>query len=252
MTDANNYDHYAAIRQEALKKGESLPHRFVEKPAMRKLLPDLRGKKVLMMGCGTGEESMLLEGFGGKNMVGIDTSKESIRLANESYPDHTFTLGDMHHLEFDDNTFDFIYSSLTIHYSSDPATVYKEILRVLKPGGTFQFSVGHPMRWASERTAYDGMSVKLMGYSEGEASPRLFGNYSEFHECEEVFKTGETLRFWVGPPSVHFTLLREAGFSVNDFIETKAVEEAKNVDENYYARFSRFPQFIIFSASKSE
>lgn len=250
MTDTNNYDRYAAMRQEALKKGQSLPHRFVEKPAMKKLIPDLHNKHILMLGCGTGEESTLLEEFGGKDMIGIDTSKESVRLANTSYPTHTFEAGDMHTLAFEDGSFDFVYSSLTIHYSHEPKKVYKEVMRILKPGGTFQFSVGHPMRWASERTVHDGMTVKLMGYTEGSTSPRLFGNYSEFHECEEVFKTGEVLKFWVGPPSMHFGLLREAGFIVNDFIETQAIEEAKEVDEAYYTRFNHFPQFTIFSATK--
>jgi len=250
MTDANNYDRYAAMRQEALKKGQSLPHRFVEKPAMKKLIPDLHGKRVLMLGCGTGEESALLEKFGGKDMIGIDTSKESVRLANASYPTHTFEAGDMHNLAFEDGSFDYVYSSLTIHYSKEPKKVYAEVIRILKPGGVFQFSVGHPMRWASERTVHDGMTIKLMGYTEGSASPRLFGNYSEFHECEEVFKTGEVLKFWVGPPSFHFTLLREVGFDISNFVETRAVEETKEADEAYYARFNHFPQFTIFSATK--
>jgi SAM-dependent methyltransferase len=252
MTDANNYDRYAAMRQEALKKGQSLPHRFVEKPAMKRLIPDLHGKQILMLGCGTGEESTLLEEFGGKDMIGVDSSKESVRLAKASYPAHTFEVGDMHNLTFEDGSFDFVYSSLTVHYSHEPNRVYEEVMRILKPGGTFQFSVGHPMRWASERTVHDGITVKLMGYTEGSMSPRLFGSYSEFHECEEIFKTGEVLKFWVGPPSFHFTLLREAGFDVSNFIETRAVEETKEIDEAYYARFNHFPQFTIFSATKPE
>ena len=51
------------------EKGEKLPHRFVEKPAMRKLLPNLANKKVLMLGCGTGEESLLLEELGATAMA---------------------------------------------------------------------------------------------------------------------------------------------------------------------------------------
>lgn len=252
MTDANNYDRYAEMRQIALKKGESLPHRFVEKPAMKKLIPDLQGKQVLMLGCGTGEESVLLEEYGGEAMTGIDFSKESIRLANASYPMHDFTVGDMHSLAFNDNTFDYVYSSLTVHYSADPVVVYKEVMRVLKPGGIFQFSVGHPMRWASERITLDGRPTKLMGYTEGEEPLQLYGDFSSFREYEETFQSGETLKFWIGPPSMHFGLLRQAGFVVNDFIETKAVKEAKNVNENYYARFSHFPQFVIFAARKPE
>jgi ubiquinone/menaquinone biosynthesis C-methylase UbiE len=246
----NDYDQYAAQRQEELKKGEKLLHRFVEKPAMKKLLPDLSSKKVLMLGCGTGEESVLLEEFGATNMIGVDLSKESVRLANETYPNHSFSVADMHNLDFEDVSFDFVYSSLTIHYSSHPFDVYKEILRVLKPGGTLQFSIGHPMRWASESIGIDGKQTKLMGYTEGETRPRLYGNYSDFKKYDETFPSGEVLQFWIGPPSMHFGLLRQAGFEVTDFIETRAIEETKQVNEYYYERFSHFPQFAVFAAVK--
>lgn len=247
----NNYDKYAAERQQELKKGEKLPHRFVEKPAMRKLLPNLAGKKVLMVGCGTGEETLLLEEFGAGPMVGVDLSKESIRLANESYPTHEFKVADMHTLPFEDATFDFVYSSLTVHYSSHPIDVYKEVLRVLKPGGKFQFTVGHPMRWASERITIDGTTTKIMGYTEGDTIPHLYGDYLGFKEYSETFASGEVLQFWIGPPSMHFNLLQEAGFNVTNFVETKAIEECKAVNEPYYERFSHFPQFMAFSARKS-
>lgn len=246
----NDYDHYAAQRQEELKKGEKLPHRFVEKPAMKKLLPNLTNKKILMLGCGTGEESLLLEEFGAASMSGVDLSKESVRLANESYPNHSFSVADMHKLDFEDASFDFVYSSLTIHYSSHPLDVYKEIMRILKPGGTLQFSIGHPMRWASERVSIEGIQTKLMGYTEGNTPPRLYGNYSEFKQYDETFPSGEVLQFWIGPPSMHFSLLRDAGFDVKSFVETKAIEECREVNEYYYERFSHFPQFVVFVAEK--
>ena len=53
-----------------LKKGTKRPHRFIEKTMMRELLPNLTGKKVLMLGCGTGEESLMLNEFG--NLNGFD------------------------------------------------------------------------------------------------------------------------------------------------------------------------------------
>ncbi|TAH33544.1 class I SAM-dependent methyltransferase [Candidatus Saccharibacteria bacterium] len=120
----NDYDAYAAERQEELKKGLKLPHRYVEKPAMKSLLPDLRGKEVLLLGCGTGEETMMLEEFGAASMIGVDLSEGSVRLARETYPAHSFQTMDMHSLDFPDESFDFVYSSLTIHYSPEPLKVY--------------------------------------------------------------------------------------------------------------------------------
>lgn len=248
----NDYDTYAAQRQDSLRKGKKMSHRFVEKPAMREILSDLSNKKILLVGCGTGEETELLEEFGAASIVGIDLSKESIRLASESYPKHEFHVMDMHGLDFKDDSFDFVYSSLTIHYSSEPQNVYKEIMRVLKPGGTFQFSVGHPMRWASERVEIDGVTTKLLGYTEGDVPVKRYGDYSGFQEYDETFEGGETLRFWIGPPSMHFKLLRQTGFDVTDFIETKPVPETEEEDRNYYERFSHFPQFSIFVARSSK
>ncbi len=251
MTSTNDYDKFAAERQERFKKGESLPHRFVEKPAMRSILPDLANKSVLMLGCGTGEESKLLEEFGASSMQGMDLSEVSVQLANKSYPTHTFIQGDMHKLGFPDNTFDFVYSSLTIHYSDNPKAVYEEVMRVLKPGGRLQFSVGHPMRWASERIDINGLTSKVLGFTEGDDDFRAYGSYSAFDKYDETFSTGETLSFWVGPPSMHFKLLRDCGFVVSEFIETKAIVETQEVNSNYFKRFSQFPQFTIFAADKS-
>jgi len=248
----NDYDKFAAQIQNDLLTGQKPPHRFVEKPAMKSLLPSLSNKKVLLIGCGTGEEVLLLEEFGAANTTGTDLSKESIRLASEAYPNHTFIAADMHELPFDDATFDFVYSSLAIHYSAEPARVYKEISRVLKPNGTLQFSIVHPVRWASSREIINGVPTKLMGYTEGDEPIRLYGNYSEFHQVSEVLSGNGELQFWVGPPSMHFGLLREAGFTVTDFIETKAVPETREFNRNYYERFSHFPQFVVFVAKKPE
>lgn len=168
----------------------------------------------------------------------------------KNHPDVSFAVGDMHQLEFDDDSFDFIYSSLTIHYSRRPGDVYKELFRVLRLGGILQFSVGHPVRWASERTEIDGVTTKLLGYSEDEDKRRLYGTYSSFKEYEETFKNGEVLRFWIAPPSMHFSLLREAGFAVDAFVETRAVAECKEVDEYYFLRHQEFPQFSVFAARK--
>ena len=251
MTKANDYDKWAARRQVAIKSGQDLPHAYVEKPAMDRLLPDVGGKKVLLLGCGTGEESLLLREHGASDLVGVDNSAGSIKLARETYPECEFRVGDMHSLEFDDETFDLVYSSLTIHYSASPGEVYAEICRVLKPGGYLQFSVGHPLRWASERIELDSVTTKILGYSEDPDSRILHGTYSSLSQHSETFPNGEVLQFYIGPPSLHFRLLKEAGFLVEEFIESQPIADCKAVDEWYYLRNSEFPQFSIFLAKKA-
>ncbi len=204
-------------------------------------MPDLTGKRILLLGCGSGEESKLLEEFGATNLVGIDLSVESIKLAKESYPGYEFTVGDMHRLAFADREFDFVYSSLTVHYSDNPLAVYKEVGRVLKPGGSFQFSVGHPVRWASDVANVDGRQVRLLGYTEGKDKPKLYGKYHTFSRHQDAFSDGMVVQYWIGPPSMHFNLLKQAGFTV---------EACNDIDPYYYERFSEFPQWAVFVAKK--
>jgi len=252
MSKVNDYDNYAAERQKDILSGEMKPHSLVEKPAMSKLLPSLKGKTVLMLGCGTGDESALLINQGAEKLVGIDISETSIALAKKSYPDCDFQVGDINKLEFNDGSFDFVYSSLAINYTSNPLGVYEEVFRALKPGGQFLFSVPHPVRWSSEEVIIEGEPIKILGFAKEKDSSRVYGDYSKYEKYEHGFQDRgkEVLSFWVGPPSMHFRLLRESGFEITDFVETKAIEKAKKIDFAYYNKFSKLPQFTIFFAVK--
>lgn len=246
----NDYDKFAKKRQEDLLKGESKPHRFSEKPMMRSMLPDLTGKRVLMLGCGTGEESKLLREFGATDIIGIDLSKESIRLATDAYPECTFSVGDMHKLEYPDASFDFVYSSLAIHYSDSPLSVYQEIYRVLKSDGKLLFSVGHPLRWASEHFNINDIEYIATGYAYPSSQDKVYGNYNSFKKHDHYFSDGEVLSFYVAPPSYHFKKLREAGFNIEDFSESICIDEARDYDYNYWLKNHEIPQFMAFLCSK--
>lgn len=248
----NDYNKYAKERQEKLLNGTSKPHRFVEKPMMFSMLPELKNQKVLLLGCGTGEETKMLESFGATDMIGIDLSDESIKIAKETYPNYEFVIGDMHNLPFENETFDFVYSSLTVHYSDKPNLIYDEVYRILKKDGQFLFSIGHPMRWSSENIEINNKKLKIIGnedyYSDGE---RVYGSYMTFGLHKHFFG-GESnpLEFYTGSPSMHFKLLRKSGFSIEDFTESKCIEECKDYDNKYYNIYSEIPQFMAFLSKK--
>ena len=246
----NDYDKFAKERQEQLKKGEKRPHRFIEKPMMRELLPDLTGKKVLMLGCGTGEENVLLREFGATDIVGIDLSEESIRLAKESYPDCQFIVGDMHKLPFENNFFDFVYSSLAVHYSEEPESVYNEIYRVLNNAGRLLVSVGHPLRWACDEVEINNTKHRIISHGVDNENGEVYGNYNTFTRHDHYFKNGEVLSFYVGSPSFHFKKLKNAGFVIEDFSEGICTEECKCIDYNYWNKYHEIPQFMAFLAKK--
>src|SRR5438876_89922 len=89
---------------------ESIYHSLYEKPAMYNMLPDLQGKTVISLGCGSGEDCKYLQSKGAERVIGIDISKELIGIARTSYPSCEFEVMDMEQLEFPDRGFDFVYS----------------------------------------------------------------------------------------------------------------------------------------------
>lgn len=246
----NDYDKFAKERQSQLKKGEKRPHRFIEKPMMRELLPSLAGKKVLMLGCGTGEESIMLREFGATEIIGIDLSEESIKLAKQSYSNCEFIVADMHTLPFEDNTFDFVYSSLAIHYSNDPEGVYKEIYRVLNKNGQLLFSVGHPLRWACDEIEISGKKYRTIAHGIDNENGIVYGNYNTFKRHNHYFNNGEVLSFYVGSPSFHFKKLKKLGFIIEEFSEGICTDECKDIDSNYWNKYHEIPQFMSFLVSK--
>ncbi|KKQ93170.1 MAG: Methylase involved in ubiquinone/menaquinone biosynthesis [candidate division CPR2 bacterium GW2011_GWC1_39_9] len=251
MKKANDYNSFAESRQQDILSGAMKSHSLVEKPAMESLLPSLTGTTVLMLGCGTGDESLILTTKNPAKLIGIDISENSINVAKRSYPDCEFKIGNMESIDFKEETFDFVYSSLAIDYTDDPIKVYKEVFRVLKSTGKFLFSVPHPLRWSSERIIVDEHSMMVMGFAERGNDGKTFGDYHKYARYEHNFNDrGEKLAFWIGPPSMHFKLLKEAGFIIEEFVETKVIEKAKEIDFAYYNKFSKFPQFTIFLAAK--
>ena len=88
---------------------------------------DYRNFKVLSIGPRVESELMTIRslGFKWKNIEAIDLHSYS----------NLVKLGDMHQLEFADNSFDFIISGWTLRYSNNVNKALSEILRVIKPGG---------------------------------------------------------------------------------------------------------------------
>lgn len=246
----NDYDKFAEKRHYEVTNGINKALRFVEKPMMMSMLPNIAGKKVLLLGCGTAEESELLNKYNPKKIIGIDISKKSIAIAKECYPDCDFYVGDMLKLPFKENEFDFIFSSLAIHHVENKEKVFEELYRVLNKNGEVLFSVGHPVRFATEKIDYNNTSYHVIGFEAGSDGTHVFGNYMSHKKQVNYFKDNEVLEEFIAPPSYYFEALINNGFVVKNFKESRCIDECKNVDEAYYNRFHELPQFMAFLAKK--
>ena len=118
-TTIKSYDGYAQKWAERMLAGKRPAHDFLEKPAMYSLLPNLKNKNVLCLGCGTGEECASLMSKGAKSVTGVDISKGMIDVAKKNFPELDFRVGDVENLKFKKESFDLVYSSLMMHYIND-------------------------------------------------------------------------------------------------------------------------------------
>src|SRR5216684_8325532 len=85
-----------------------------EWPALRALLPDLRGRKVLDLGCGYGWFCRWAREAGAAAVLGLDVSEKMLARARAATKDPaiTYQQADMESLALPGGSFDLVYSSL--------------------------------------------------------------------------------------------------------------------------------------------
>jgi SAM-dependent methyltransferase len=136
-----------------------------EWPAMRALLPDLRERRILDLGCGFGWFARWAMARGAACVVGVDLSENMLARARAETADPAvrYVRADLDSLDLPGAAFDLAYSSLALHYVEDFGRLAGAVARALVSPGHFVFSVEHPIYTASMRpgwlTAGDGRTV---------------------------------------------------------------------------------------------
>jgi len=245
----DSYSRYANEWTRDMRSGQVFSRSFIEKPAMRAKLPDLREKKVLCVGSGSGDECRELADLGA-TVLGIDRSPELISIARANFPEIEFRQMDMEELELPKASFDFVYASLVLHYTNHWTEVLKGISNVMKPGGSCLFSVNHPVAWAAETVDEGDRKARLLGYEQDGAEIILRGDYLATRLLRDTWFGYFDVSFYTRPISRVFRDIREAGFQVIDFLEPPAVAEGVIVDPQRHARYQKIPLFMIFELRK--
>ena len=151
----NIYDHddFFALYK-ALRDNENSANNLEEKPELYSMLPDVKGKRVLDLGCGYGGDCRYYVDMGAKCVKGIDISNKMLEVAkkeNSGIENLSFELADMEHLDELNKTFDIVVSSLAIHYVKDFDKLCSDIFKLLNKDGCFLFSQEHPIFTAPKR-----------------------------------------------------------------------------------------------------
>ncbi|WP_375749117.1 class I SAM-dependent methyltransferase [Vibrio sp. HN007] len=227
------YTKYASNYGEAVKGNIYNAH--LERPSTIALLDDVKNKDVLDMGCGSGIYADWFTRNAAKKVTCLDRSPEMVALVKENHGEkvHAYVQDISEGLPVEsDNSADVIICPLVLHYIKDLKPVFKDIFRVLKPGGYMVFSTHHPFVDFEYSTS---------------------GNY---FECERVDDEWNTIG---KPVKVSFyrrslTELCEAvtssGLVISTINEGKVDEQVKEMCESTYNRLRTNPNFLFVRCEK--
>ncbi|WP_059172157.1 class I SAM-dependent methyltransferase [Bacillus sp. FJAT-27445] len=211
---------------------DSLYNSEYERPAMLAALPqDLTGKVVLDAGCAAGWYALELANRGAK-VVAIDLSPEMVTAAKRRIGDkaEVFCHDLTEPFPFTDHSFDYVISSLTLHYLKEWHFTFSEFKRILNPGGSFLFSVHHPFS-----------DIKLL------KEPSYFSTELIIDQWRKEGKVFD-VPFFRRP--LHAILNDTlAFFKINEVIEPQPTETFKRLNPVSYGRLLKTPNFLIIKAT---
>jgi SAM-dependent methyltransferase len=248
--NANAGDYTSHVRDNT----DAVYHHYYEKPAMYNLLPkNLKGMRVLSLGCGSGEDCSELQKRGA-SVTGIDLSEKLIEQARSTYPESKYIVGNMEDLStFSNSEFDLVYSSLAVHYLHDWSKLLNEVHRVLKPHGVFQFSMGHPIRMGMsyEYELEDGQ-LKGIGRVKNKTSKTVIviGDYFAQGPTPALGSKGGPVGYGKTFAEI-VSLSRAHGFVLADCVDPQPLEEMSIYSPNDYQVLKRIPEFCIYVLTKS-
>ncbi|PKO17164.1 hypothetical protein CVU37_09725 [candidate division BRC1 bacterium HGW-BRC1-1] len=131
-SEADRRDYFLDIEQQRYKAEPHIPSvaRFDE----------FSDRDVLEIGCGVATDGRRFAACAA-NYVGINLDEGSTALAREAFAvfglSATVEQMNAEQMSFPDESFDHVYSFGVIHHSPDPPAIVNQMMRVLRPGGSF-------------------------------------------------------------------------------------------------------------------
>jgi ubiquinone/menaquinone biosynthesis C-methylase UbiE len=195
------------------------------------LLGDVRDKYVLEVGCGGGQNAIVLAKWGA-HCTGLDPSAAQLaharRLAQEQVVEMEFIQGIAEDLgAFPEARFDLVLSSYAFDYVANLEAAYREAWRVLKAGGLFVFCLSHPWFQAVGWHLIDGP----------DAAP--LGNYAAWPVVEDwdwAFESGAnaTFRDHLRTVAQIVNGLIDTGFTLERLVEQAYEDMGESLDRFPY------------------
>ena len=246
MAKQNIYDNETFFEgYSKLRDREVNANNLFEIPTLKSMLPELRGKRVLDLGCGFGEHCKEYITCGAVRVVGVDISEKMLKVAREenSDPDILYLNIPMEDIGSIDEKFDVVISSLAFHYIEDFAGVVSAVYSLLDDGGVFLFSQEHPIN-----TCYSGDRDR---WTRDENGSKIYANLANY--CVE--SRYDSTWFVDGVQKYHrmfstiVNTLADAGFRIEKMAEPYPTPEIHQQYPEYDDLFHK-PDFLFVRSVK--
>jgi len=199
---------------------------FYDRPAVLELLGDVRGLRLLDLGCGPGlyAEELVARGA---DVTAVDASPEMVALARRRLgPGVDVRVHDLDAplVWLADASYDVALLALVIHHVEDRALLLAEAHRVLRSGGRLVVSTTHPTAdWL-----------------------RTGGGYFDREDLEETWQQDWKVRYRKQPLEAWCAEFTEAGFLIERLVEPRPLEGMRDDHPEIHRHLSENPGFIAF------
>ena len=247
MSRQNIYDNDAFFeRFRSSRNREVNFNDCIETPILFSMLPDLRGKTILDIGCGMGQHAKQYSDMGAKAILAIDISEKMLDYAKKhNCADNiVYQRMAMEDISAIGERFDIVTSSLAFDYIEDFGALMQNTYLLMKDDAKLVFSMSHPMV-----TAWDGSCDR---YTRTDSGVRLYANVVNY--CVEGLRKVN----WVvdGYECYHRTLatlinaMIKAGFIIEECQESHISDDMRKRYPDLFGGTIHRPEFIFFRCGK--
>lgn len=216
-----------------------------EWPAFRALIPELRDKRVLDLGCGYGWHCRYAREQQARSVLGVDLSESMLMRAKEFTDDSAIEYRRIaiEDIDFHEGEFDVAISSLALHYIEHFDSICRKIHHCLTPGGVFVFSVEHPV--------FTALAAQDWHYGQqGERLHWPVDHYQDEGLRKTRFLDHDVLKYH-RTAATYVNALIDAGFNITRISEPQPAQELLESHPEMRDE-TRRPMFLLISAVKKE
>jgi SAM-dependent methyltransferase len=204
-----------------------------------RLLGDLKGKRVLELGCGGGQCSIAFAKQGA-TAIGVDFSAEQLAFArrlaereNVRVELHQADLADLAFVRAD--SIDVAFSAYAFGFVDDLSRVFRQVHRVLKPNAPLVFSLPHPAYDMIDDDADEPLLVRRSYFDRSPIDYEWNGvTFTDFHHT-------------IG--DLYMALVR-ASYRVDVILEPEPSSSAGPRSMHWHESFQSVPRTLIVRARK--